>query len=115
MISLLELVAYSYKGGKPSSDPRRRFATLFTCLYHQQIINLNRPRLSLSPSNSQHAFALQSSIGSARAIIATLSRSLTAKADDLIWPGYPDMVFFAALILVYSAKREASDPAGQPS
>jgi hypothetical protein len=77
--------------------------------------SLNRPRLSLSPSNAQHAFALQSSIGSARAIVSTLSRSLTAKADDLIWPGYPDMVFFAALILVYSAKREASDPAGQPS
>lgn len=27
---------------------------------------------------------------------------------EVLWPGYVDMVFFSALILVYSSKRDAS-------
>lgn len=87
-----------------SSDPRIRNSTLFTCLYHQQVINLNRPALSLSPGQTQHAYALQSTIASVRTVISILSKDVAA-GSSCFWPGYVDMVFFGCLILVYGAKQ----------
>ena len=43
---------------------------------------------------------------SARAICTTVHRQVFADDLDVFWPGYVDMVFFAALIMVYNAKRE---------
>jgi hypothetical protein len=83
------------------SDPRQRYSTLFTCLYHQQIINLHRPSLSLSPTQTQHAYALQSTIASVRTILSLLS-----KDTETFWPGYVDMVFFGCLILVYGSRSK---------
>jgi hypothetical protein len=98
-----------------AEDPRRRFATLFTCLYQQQIINLSRPTLSLSPSKIEHAAALQSTIAAVRLICATLSNSLINSPSSLFWPGYVDMVFFGSLILVYGARREAMRGRSRPA
>nr|XP_019044403.1 hypothetical protein I302_07687 [Kwoniella bestiolae CBS 10118]OCF23333.1 hypothetical protein I302_07687 [Kwoniella bestiolae CBS 10118] len=90
------------------ADPRRHMSTLFTCLYHSQIVNLNRPALSLPPSQIQHDHALQAAIASVRKICATLSDGFLKNADDLWWPGYVDIVFLGSLILVYGARRERS-------
>nr|XP_018265129.1 uncharacterized protein I303_01489 [Kwoniella dejecticola CBS 10117]OBR87287.1 hypothetical protein I303_01489 [Kwoniella dejecticola CBS 10117] len=89
-----------------SPDPRRKLSTLFTCLYHSQIINLNRPALSLPPSQVQHDHALQAAIGSVRVICSTLSSAFFKNKEELYWPGYVDMVFLGSLILVYGARRE---------
>lgn len=86
------------------ADSRHRYSTLFTCLYHQQIINLNRPALSLSPDQTQHAFALQSTIASVRTVLSLLTKDVGA-GKICFWPGYVDMVFFGCLILVYGASR----------
>lgn len=86
------------------------FSILFTCLYYQQIINIARPMLSLSPTSVQHALALQSSINSVRTICTTLSRTMKHDVDALSWPGYVDMVFFGSLILVYGARKEGNRP-----
>ncbi|WWD08208.1 hypothetical protein V865_006319 [Kwoniella europaea PYCC6329] len=91
---------------KTPLDPRRQMSTLFTCLYHSQIVNLNRPALSLPPSQIQHDHALQAAIGSVRIICSTLSNSFFKNNDSLYWPGYVDMVFLGSLILVYGARRE---------
>lgn len=84
------------------------------------MIALSRPALSLAPSALQHTYALETCVASARVILRTLSREFEpgkrkaveccglpgAPEVALMWPGYVDMVFFAALILVYAAKRE---------
>ncbi|WWC86578.1 uncharacterized protein L201_001455 [Kwoniella dendrophila CBS 6074] len=88
------------------SDPRRQLSTLFTCLYHLQIVNLNRPALSLPPSQVQHDHALQAAIASVRVICSTLSNAFFKNSESLYWPGYVDMVFLGSLILVYGARRE---------
>ncbi|WWC68257.1 uncharacterized protein I206_102180 [Kwoniella pini CBS 10737] len=88
------------------SDPRRKYSTLFTCLYHAQIVNLNRPALSLPPSQVQHDHGLQAAIGSVRIICSTLSNAFFKSKEEVYWPGYVDMVFLGSLILVYGAKRE---------
>lgn len=88
----------------------RGFSVLFTCLYYQQIVNLARPMLSLSPASVQHALALQSSINAVRTICSTLSRSMKQDVEALHWPGYVDMVFFGSLILVYGARKEGNRP-----
>lgn len=75
-------------------------------MYHQHIIALSRPALSQSPNRMEHAHALQTAVTSARAICTTLHKQVFAKDLDVFWPGYVDMVFFAALIMVYNAKRE---------
>lgn len=88
-----------------------RYGTLFTCLYHHQIIVLNRHSLSLAPTQLQHAVALQSAVSSARVICGTLSRALVVDAAQGFWPGFVDMTFFAALIFVYCAKRDPNSSA----
>jgi hypothetical protein len=93
------------------ADPRRRYHTLFKCLYHQQIINLNRPALSLPPSEINHSYGLQSSIASARIILSLLSG--TSEQRDLFWPGYVDMVFFSCLLLVYDCRRNVQNSSGR--
>ncbi|KAI5449818.1 hypothetical protein NCC49_004030 [Naganishia albida] len=88
------------------------FSVLFTCLYYQQIINIARPSLSLSPTSVRHALALQSSINSVRTICTTLTRTMKQNVDALAWPGYVDMLFFGSLILVYGARKEGNRPGG---
>lgn len=90
---------------------------------------MSRPALSLAPTALQHTFALETCVASARVILRTLSREFDPAASKekrkapeccglpgpgdvkVMWPGYVDMVFFAALILVYAAKREDPSPA----
>ncbi|CAK9783651.1 hypothetical protein CC85DRAFT_84994 [Cutaneotrichosporon oleaginosum] len=105
-----------------ADDARSPYKTLFICLYRQQVIALSRPALSLAPTALQHTYALETCVASARVILRTLSREfdgprrkaadccgLAGRTESLMWPGYVDMVFFAALILVYAAKREERD------
>ncbi|GMK58087.1 hypothetical protein CspeluHIS016_0501190 [Cutaneotrichosporon spelunceum] len=107
-----------------ADDARSPYKTLFTCLYRQQVIALSRPALSLAPTALQHTYALETCVASARVILCTLAREfdgrqrraveccgLPGKDETVVWPGYVDMVFFAALILVYAARREEPDPA----
>ncbi|BEJ13085.1 hypothetical protein CspHIS471_0302590 [Cutaneotrichosporon sp. HIS471] len=107
-----------------ADDVRSPYKTLFTCLYRQQVIALSRPALSLAPTALQHTYALETCVASARVILRTLARELDGrqrraveccglpgKGESVMWPGYVDMVFFAALILVYAAKREEPGPA----
>lgn len=87
---------------------------------------MSRPALSLAPSALQHNYALETCVASARVILRALSREYDgvgqrkaqeccglpgAKEVTVMWPGYVDMVFFAALILVYASKREEPGPA----
>jgi hypothetical protein len=107
-----------------ADDARSPYKALFTCLYRQQVIALSRPALSLAPTALQHTYALETCVASARVILRTLTRELDGpqrkaaeccgipgQAEPVMWPGYVDMVFFAALILVYAAKREEPEPA----
>lgn len=107
-----------------ADDARSPYKTLFTCLYRQQVIALSRPALSLAPTALQHTYALETCVASARVILRTLARDLDrpqrkaaaccglpGRTESVMWPGYVDMVFFAALILVYAAKREEPTPA----
>jgi hypothetical protein len=51
---------------------------------------------------------LQSAIIAARTVCSTLSKQVRRERDEVMWPGYVDMVFFAGLIMAYGSKREAA-------
>ncbi|WVR08892.1 hypothetical protein IAU60_005951 [Kwoniella sp. DSM 27419] len=84
-----------------------RYHTLFTCLRHFHKINLHRPSIALCSSSDpeEHNAALESSVNSARTILAKLSKELEKLQGIVWWPAYVDMVFFSTLILVFAIKR----------
>ena len=76
---------------------------LFRCLYSQQIMHQHRHSLSLSVSSDAHRNALQAMILSSR----TISASLFGDSEPLLWPGYPDILFDSAVILMYGLEHSA--------
>ena len=88
-------------------DPRAKYATLFRCLYNQQIMHMHRHSLSLPATSDAHRYSLQAEVLAARTICATLGADValsTQAGGEILWPGYPDMLFDASSILVYATK-----------
>ncbi|ORX36924.1 fungal-specific transcription factor domain-domain-containing protein [Kockovaella imperatae] len=87
----------------PSSDPLGPHIVLFQCLYHQQLIRINRHSLSLPATSIHHRHALQSTVIAAKAIATCLESGLTNDQQYFKWPGYADMLLDAALLFAYAA------------
>jgi hypothetical protein len=89
-------------GGRTRSC--KQYTALFKCLYHYQIVQLNRHSLSLPKESIHHRHALQSIILAMRTITITINNELLAQSPTIPWPGYVDMLFFASLLIAYNAK-----------
>lgn len=60
---------------------------------------MNRHSLSLPPETLAHRMALQAVILASRTICSILEN-----AEGIIWPGYPDLLFDATLLIMYGTK-----------
>ncbi|KAL3421508.1 C6 transcription factor [Phlyctema vagabunda] len=76
---------------------------LFTILYHNLILIVNRPSLSLDTSTPEFRSALQNCIGSARTIITTLKKQ-SKYGKPLFWPGNMSSAWMAGLIIAFGCR-----------
>ncbi|KAK9473654.1 uncharacterized protein V1510DRAFT_414602 [Dipodascopsis tothii] len=75
-------------------------SAFFSVCYQHLLMLVNRPALSLSPSNSEFRYALQSSLTSARTTLLLLTKQLTnSKHQKLFWPMYLYIVSMSGRII----------------
>ena len=69
---------------------------------------MHRHSLSLPINSDAHRYALQAETLAARTICASLggdnALSMQTQNREILWPGYPDMLFDASSVLVYATK-----------
>jgi hypothetical protein len=75
----------------------------FGVSYHNLLLLINRPLLSLDPSSAEFKLAIQTCIGAARTVISILKAQLEQR-KALFWPGYISAVWMAGLMVAFSSQ-----------
>jgi hypothetical protein len=75
----------------------------FGVSYHNLLLLINRPLLSLDPSSAEFKLAIQTCIGAARTVISILKTQLEQRRA-LFWPGYISAVWMAGLIVAFASQ-----------
>jgi hypothetical protein len=90
---------------EPILQPYHRL--LLMVLRHEAIISLNRPLLASEKPSAGYKTALQTCIGSSRALLAALRKHMSSEpGSPLFWPGFTWSTWMACLILMYAAWEE---------
>ncbi|KFZ13904.1 hypothetical protein V502_06352 [Pseudogymnoascus sp. VKM F-4520 (FW-2644)] len=85
------------------SLPTHSFAPVFTIIYQQLILLVNRPFLSLIPDTPQFRSSLQTCIGASRIIISTL-KDAALRRQCLSAPGILSGTWMAGLVIAFSCE-----------
>jgi hypothetical protein len=75
----------------------------FGVSYHNLLLLINRPLLSLDPSSAEFKLAIQTCIGAARTVISILKAQLEHR-KALYWPGYISAVWMAGLMVAFASQ-----------
>lgn len=81
-------------------------ACFFTVLYHQVVLLVNRPRLSLPASTPEFRYAIQAGVDCGRRILAAMSYQERhyGATQAFFWPGYLSAVWNAGLMISFACK-----------
>lgn len=95
-------------GQNPDPDLPFDNSAFFTVLYHQIVLLVNRPRLSLSADTPEFHYAMQVGVDCGRRILAAMTQQETqhGHSQTLFWPGYMSAVWNAGLIISFACKLD---------
>ncbi|KAF2137597.1 uncharacterized protein K452DRAFT_291415 [Aplosporella prunicola CBS 121167] len=92
-----------YPRGEPGDDDSVSFVPLFTILYQQLLLLVNRPCLSMNPTSPEFMASMQTCIGAARTIIGGLEMQLQVRQPFFL-PELLSASWMAGLILVFACQ-----------
>ncbi|KAG4434752.1 hypothetical protein IFR05_009778 [Cadophora sp. M221] len=87
--------------GDDNTIGRHLLGLFFTIIYHQSILLVNRPFLSLETSSLEFRLSLQTCIGSSRTVISTL-KGHAPGGRCISWPGTLSVTWMSGLIVAFA-------------
>ncbi|OJD40808.1 fungal specific transcription [Diplodia corticola] len=91
--------------GEPSDESVPSFVPLFTVLYQQLLLLVNRPCLSLPPRSPEFLASMQACIGASRTVIGALEMQLQLRQPFFL-PELLSAGWMAGLILVFACQLQ---------
>ncbi|KAL1629061.1 hypothetical protein SLS56_005615 [Neofusicoccum ribis] len=102
-MKLTSIESVVFPNGEPSDEANPSFVPLFTVLYQQLLLLVNRPCLSLPSRSPEFLASMQTCIGASRTIIGALEMQLQLRQPFFL-PELLSAGWMAGLILIFACQ-----------